>query len=123
MLADLLRLSRAAGMKTSGDGVDIIFQDERRQRIEIDTSESGSVRLWAVVARRASITRIEDPLMVACRNRVSELVGFDIDRMGRLMGECWIPAVALTVEEWALYLQNFADACDRVEYLLTGADG
>ena len=65
----------------------------------------------------------EDPHLQAWgRNRFSDLVGFKIDHAGRLVGEAWVPLAGLDGEEWSLYVNAVARACDRVEYLLSGGD-
>jgi hypothetical protein len=56
------------------------------------------------------------------RNRVTELVGFRLDRRGRIIGEAVLPSPGLTAKEWDLYVRAVARACDRFEYVLTGQD-
>jgi len=50
------------------------------------------------------------------------LMGFRIDRRGRLVGEAWVPKAGLTGEEFQLYVRHLAVEADRFEYGLTGRD-
>jgi hypothetical protein len=55
-------------------------------------------------------------------NRYRELVGFKTVERGTVIGESWVPTEALTAEEWEVHVRTVAKACDRLEYLWTGAD-
>jgi hypothetical protein len=54
------------------------------------------------------------------RNRLSDLLGFTIDRHGRLIGETWMPLTALTAEEFRIYVTELARVSDWHEFRLTG---
>jgi hypothetical protein len=55
-------------------------------------------------------------------NRYRELVGFKVAERGTIIGEAWVPMIDIRSDEWALYVRTVAKACDRLEYLWTGAD-
>jgi len=56
-------------------------------------------------------------------NRTSHLVGFRVDRGGRLVAESTAPTAGLTTEELKFYLRLTAATADRMELALTGRDG
>jgi hypothetical protein len=94
----------------------------RRQRLIVIEGESGSRVLHSRVARRAILNRVSEAELRAWqRNRVSELVGFRIDRRGVMVAETPIPA-DVTKEEWAFLALNLARSADRFEYILSGRD-
>jgi hypothetical protein len=83
--------------------------------------------LWSRVATRAQLNldsietgapEVESWLI----NRYRELVGFKVVERGTIIGEAWVPTQALTAEEWEVHVRTVAKACDRLEYLWTGAD-
>lgn len=77
----------------------------------------------AFVVRQSVVSSLPDlPVQIWLRNRAISLVGFRIDRKGRLVGEAWLPKIGLTVDEFRLYLRTVAIECDRFEYILTGRD-
>ena len=77
----------------------------------------------AFVVRQAVVSSImELPLQAWIRNRATQLVGFRVDRQGRLRAEAWVPKAGLTAEEFQLYVRRVAAESDRFEYLLTGRD-
>lgn len=124
-MSDWRRLSREAGLRVTGDKIEVTFSDSRKHRVTVEErTEQQGLRLWAVAARAAMIPGDpEGPHVHAWkRNRFSDLVGFKIDGRGRLVGEAWVPLAGLDAEEWAFYVRTVARACDRVEYLLSGRD-
>ena len=67
--------------------------------------------------------RIPDAALRAWkRNRSTQLVGFRVDRKGRLVGEAWVPKAGLERGEFLLYVVRVATECDLFEYHLTGKD-
>jgi hypothetical protein len=76
--------------------------------------------LRAVVLKRVS-TDIRPIIDAALRNAVSVLHGLRVE--GRqLIGECSLPRVGLTAEEFQTCARHLAQECDRLEYLNTGRD-
>jgi hypothetical protein len=123
--ADWRRLSRAARLHTEGDAVVVKLPPERSQRVlvAVDSDERG-FSLTSRVAPPRTVHRLMPHLLDRIReqNRLSELVGYRIDRKHRLVGECWVPAAGLDAEEWSFYVRTLAAACDRLEFVLTGGD-
>jgi hypothetical protein len=98
------------------------LQDGRRHRVTVDDMDD-SYRLTAVVAGAAVAGGIGDlPIRTWQRNRGTELVGFRIDKRGRLIGESWVPKAGLSAAEFQLYIHTVAAECDRYEFELTGKD-
>jgi hypothetical protein len=96
--------------------------DDRSHRVRVSESEDEFV-LHAFVVRRSVVASIPDlPLRVWQRNRVMSMMGFRIDKHGRLVGEAWVPKAGLTNSEFQQYLRHLAVEADRFEYELTGRD-
>jgi hypothetical protein len=123
MNADWRRLARSSGHSVRDDAIEVTFSDERRQIVHVEESNDGTFRLWSVAAPPAVVRGLAEPrLQVWRRNRVTELVGFRLDKRGRIIGEALLPSPGGTAEEWDLYVRAVARACDRFEYVLTGQD-
>lgn len=118
-------LCREARLPIDGSAIKVRFADERGHTVYVDNStlEGDAVRVWAVAARPSAVEGMSEPeSFAAFRNRRSDVVGFKLDRKGRLIGEAWIPADGLDAEEWGVYVRAVAQACDWLEYQLTGRD-
>jgi hypothetical protein len=123
---DWRRLSQDAGFAASDEGLLIRLTDTRQQRVLVDSTDPQALRVWSVAAspsRVAAASSDESAHLLAWRrNRASDLVGFKVDGRGRLIGEAWVPVAGLDPGEWRLYVTAVAQACDRVDYLLSGRD-
>lgn len=120
MLVDWRNWSRPVGWQADGDGF-LVPVGARRQRVTV-VEDSGVTLLRSRVARRAVLNSITEPELRAWqRNRVSELVGFRIDRQGVLIGESPLP-LGTGREEFTFLAFNLARAADRFEYVLSGKD-
>jgi hypothetical protein len=105
-----------------GDLVEVALPDGRAHRVSVEQTGHG-LTLTARVATRGAVAAIEEPeLFVWERNRVTQLVGFRIDKHDLLLGESWVPESGLTADELVFYVRHLAAECDRLEALLTGAD-
>jgi hypothetical protein len=105
-----------------GDRVAVTFENERRHRVVVRETDSAYV-LTAIVARQDVFTDVPDAALRAWkRNRSTQLVGFRVDRKGRLVGEAWIPKAGLERDEFLLCIMRVATECDLFEYQLTGKD-
>jgi hypothetical protein len=119
---DWRQFCTAAGLMVDGDHVAIALDDGRRHRVAV-SEESDAYRLTALVAGRAVLSEVADaPIRIWRRNRETQLVGFRIDRRGRLQAEAWVPKAGLSAEEFRLYLRTVAAEADRFEFTLTGQD-
>lgn len=104
------------------DGTADVPLGHRRHRVEI-IEEEDAYRFVAIVAHTAAVARMSGPSLFAWRrNRSSRLVGFRVDRKGRLIGEAWAPKAGLTAAEFQLQLRAVATESDRLEQVLTGRD-
>ena len=124
MSVDWRQLAAEASMHVDQTRIEITFGDlARAQDIFVDDGFEDSIRLSSVVARPSALPDPDVAVTSAwVRNRLSELVGFTIDRYGRMIGEAWVPKDGLTYDEFAFYVMLLARGCDRFEYLLTGKD-
>jgi hypothetical protein len=120
-------LSRRAGLPSVGGSIRVKCGDDRFQEVHVDDTGEDVLRIWSRVAsmRRLEtahpeIGGVEQELWLT--NRYRELVGFKVVGRGTVIGEAWLPKIDLTAEEWELYVRTVAVACDRMEYLWTGAD-
>ena len=102
--------------------LDVRFANERTQRVSV--SDAGDrYELSSIVARPAAVAEVPDAAMRAWRrNRSTHLVGFRIDKRGRLVGEAWAPKVGLTAAEFRFHVRQIARESDRFEFVLTGRD-
>jgi hypothetical protein len=120
MSADWKTWARSQGWAIEDEGFRV-HVGSRRQLISVMQHE-GRVLLRSRVARRAVLSRLADPAQQAWqRNRVSDLVGFRIDRHGVLVAETSLPADVMK-GEWTYLAFNLARAADRFEYVLTRKD-
>lgn len=128
MSADWKGLARQAGFAVAHDGsVAVSFEAGGSQTIFCELSVKGdTLRAWSPIARPSVVSDAagaESPLRYAWeRNRLSDLVGFTIDKHGRLIGETWIPMEGLAAEEIEFYFTELARVCDWHEFRLAGED-
>ena len=113
---------RNAELAVDGDSVVVTFDNQRRHRLDVRETDQTYV-LAGVVARHAIFAEVPDAALRAWRrNRSTQLVGFRVDRKGRLVGEAWVPKAGLERDEFLLYVMRVATECDLFEYHLTGKD-
>lgn len=109
-------------LSVRSDAIDVALPDGRGHRVTVGTT-SGGWSLTARVATRGAMAGVDDPeVLVWTRNRVTQLVGFRLDKHDLLIGESWVPVDGLTADEFVFYVRHLAAECDRLEALLTGAD-
>ncbi len=122
MAPDWARLCRGDGFAIEGDDIHVTLAAGRHQRVSV-ADRGASYELHSVVARPAVVDTIQDaPLRAWKRNRSALLVGFRVDRRGRLVGQAWVPKAGITADEFQAYVRRVAAESDRFEYVLTGAD-
>ena len=122
MAAEWSHLCMAPDLKCDAHHVDVTFGDGRGHRVNVEQQADAFV-LSAIVVRQSKVALQSDlPVQAWLRNRAVALVGFRIDKRGRLVGEAWMPKIGLTAEEFQLVVRNVAVECDRFEYVLTGRD-
>lgn len=125
MSADWKTLARGAGFRVSADDSIEVLLGPSRQIVHVDDSNNEAIRLWSVIATGKTLEEVaaDSYLRYAWeRNRLSDLVGFTVDRRQRLVGECWVPLAGLNSGELELHLQELARLCDWHEFRLTGTD-
>jgi hypothetical protein len=125
MSVDWRALSEEDGFELDGQAIRVVFGSGRSQKVVVAEDErSDGFTLTSVIASRSLVDRLYREILerIGEQNRLSELVGYRLDRRGRLIGESWCPTAGLTVDEWQFYVRNLAEACDRLEFVLTGAD-
>ena len=116
-------LSREAGLKVTGNEIRVRFGGDRSQTVIVDDSGPDAIRLSSTVVRRSDAARLPNAALETWKmNRYRELVGFKTVEHGRIIGEAWVPRIALAPGEWRLYVLTLARSCDRLEYLWTGRD-
>ena len=121
MTVDWAKLARSSEVQVL-DGAANVTLGHRRHRVDV-IEEEDAYRFVAIVAHPAAVARVPDPSLFAWkRNRSSKLVGFRVDRKGRLVGESWVPKAGLTAAEFQLHLRAVATESDRLEQVLTGRD-
>ena len=107
------------------DSIDVDLVDGRSHRVRVE-STSGAWQLTAVVATPSVLDQLDafDPPSNRCwlRNRLIDLVGYRIDRRGRLVANAWVPKLGLEAEEFVIQVRLLAREADRFEFLLSGAN-
>ena len=119
MAASWEQFCNAPDFEVDGPSIAVKFAEERSHTVTVKEQPDTYV-LSAVVARQAVLAFDDLPLEVWLKNRSVTLVGFRIDRRGRLIGEAWVPKAGLDAGEFQVYVRTLAIECDRFEYLLTG---
>lgn len=125
MSTDWRTFSQKAGFSVEDHAILVDLFEGRQQKVYVeDDGKDGYFRVWSVGASASALSEIQEPpeFFAWRRNHLSDLVGFKIDRKGRLIGEAWVPTAGLDEMEWAIYVNALAQSCDRIEYLLTGRD-
>ncbi|MGD9854329.1 MAG: hypothetical protein AB7U20_05195 [Planctomycetaceae bacterium] len=122
MAKDWASYCNAPDLTVDGPHITLDFGDDRRHLVTVK-EEPDAYIISGFVARQAVVASLPNlPVDIWLRNRAVTLMGFRIDRRGRLLGEAWVPKIGLTAEEFQLYLRTVAVECDRFEYILTGRD-
>lgn len=122
MVAKWSKYCSSPDLVVDGAHVDVAFNDNRSHRITVNENDDEFL-FRAFIVRQSVVSSLPDlPTQIWLRNRAISLVGFRIDRKGRLVGEAWLPKAGLTADEFQLYVRTVAVECDRFEYILTGRD-
>jgi len=122
MVANWPRYCRVTDMVVDEPTIDVAFSNDRKHRVVV-TENDDSFLISGVVIRRSIVSSLSDlPPQMWLRNRAVSLVGFRIDRRGRLIGESCLPKAGISPDEFQLYVRTVAIECDRFEYHLTGSD-
>jgi len=109
-------------MEVQGEHVIVTLDDERVQSVLV-TEEVDSLEFSSVVLRSGLTQSIPDVELLAWRrNRSMRLVGFKIDKRGRLVATAWAPLAGLTSSECTSLIRRLAREADLFEYQMTGAD-
>ncbi len=122
MTSSWTTLCHAKDLHPLDDGVEVVFSDDRKHKITVEEQVDAYLLKGIIVRQSVVFSAIDLPMQVWQRNRITPLIGFRIDKRGRLVGEAMVPKVGLTKEEFQLYLRAVASECDRFEYALTGRD-
>lgn len=100
-----------------------LSQDGRSQIVHLARRRDRYI-LSSVVAHVSAVN--EDRRSLAYRlwrrNALKAVVTFTIDHRERVIGRIDQPIESLRDKELKFYLQTLARECDRLEYILTGAD-
>lgn len=109
-------------VRISGDEVCVQFAGGRQHVVTIAETEE-TYELSAIVTRsREAAASANDDLRLWRRHRSCALVGFRLDKHGRLIGEGWVPREGVTADELQIHVRTLAAECDRLEHALTGRD-
>ena len=112
----------ASQISVDGENAVLVMTGDRRQRVEIRETPD-TYEFMSIVVRPSAIASVPDaPLRAWRRNRGLQLVGFRVDRKGRLVGEAWVPKAGLSRDEFLLSVRRCAAECDLFEFHLTGRD-
>jgi hypothetical protein len=125
--ADWRETARRAGFPVGkADTTTVELHGGGSQRVEFKVDEiNDALRATSIIAAPSVLGKAAGDSAhryAWVRNRLSDLVGFSVDRRGRLIGEAWIPLEGLTPDEFGLYVSELARVCDWHEFRLTGED-
>lgn len=113
---------RAKDFTIKSNLIDVKLGNERSHSVTIE-DDGEAYLLIARVAMKSIIKKIPNiKTSILKRNRVTQLIGFRIDKAGHLIGYAWIPKEGIFREEFQFYVRKLAFESDRYEYLLTGED-
>jgi hypothetical protein len=122
MSLDWSLLCDGSDFKIQGSEISVAFPDDRSHKVLLQESDDEYL-LTANVARRALVATLPDlAISVWQRNRTVSLMGFRIDKLGRLIAESCVPKNGLTASEFQFYVRHLAIEADRLEYILSGSD-
>jgi hypothetical protein len=122
MSPDWSSLCSVSDFEVDGQSIMVLFPDDRSHKILVQTSGNEYI-LTAVVAWPALVAATPDLAIFAWqRNRTVSLIGFRIDKKGRLVAESRVPQTGLTADEFQFYVRHLAIEADRFEYMLSGLD-
>ena len=104
--------------------VRIAFSRNGRSQVVLVTARRDRCVFSSVVAPARAVN--EDRRSLAFRllrrNALKSVVSFGIDRRERVIGLVDQPIESMHAKELRFYLETLARECDRLEYILTGAD-
>lgn len=123
MAADWLLFCKDNRCSIEDNGaIRVEFDDGRTHRVYV-TQTPDAWELKAVVASARFASSIEDLVLKSwVKNRVSDLVGYRLERGGRLVADAWVPRAGTTAETFMFQVLMLAREADRFEFNLTGAD-
>ena len=122
MSLDWSLLCAGSDFQVQGSEISVAFSDDRSHKVSLQESDYEYL-LTAIVAWPAVVATIPDlAISVWQRNRTVSLIGFRIDKRGRLIAESCAPRNGLTADEFQFYVRHLAIEADRFEYMLSGRD-
>jgi hypothetical protein len=122
MATDWRRFCRPKDLVVDGAEINVQLAEGRHHVIAVGETDE-CLQLVGIITRQAATAAIPDLLQTIWgKNRTTQLVGFRVDRKGRLVGETLVPRAGLEADEFQLCARTLAAECDRMEYLLTGKD-
>ena len=80
--------------------VNVKFGDDRRHRVTINEEDDAYVPSALVVGQAMAQSLPNLAMQASLWNRTTSLVGFRIDKRGRLIGEAWVPKAGLDASEF-----------------------
>jgi len=128
MLRTIAARRRATGavprLQLTGDSVTAILRDGHLQTIVCQRDEEKYILESTVLpSRTVRRKRVREVLICAWqRNRITDIVTFEVDDRLRLVGRIQQLAETIDSHELEFYIDTLARECDELEYLLTGRD-
>jgi len=122
MATEWRRFWKPRDLAVDGGEITVQLAEGRHHMISVQETDD-SFRLMGIVTRQAATAAIPNLLPIIWeKNRALQLVGFRVDRRGRLVGEVLVPRAGIDADEFQQCVRTLAAECDRIEYLLTGKD-
>ena len=108
----------------ANEGLVVSFTDGRKQQIYVKRKRA-CYTLTSNVLQRAKVDdlgRSNILRTIWTRNHSSKLVGFRLDKSGKLVGYIEHRAESLDPSDLAYCIEVLARECDRLEFVLSGED-
>lgn len=122
MATEWRRFCKPKDLVVDGAKITVQLSEGRHHVISVEETAE-SLQLAGVITRQAVTAAIPSLMSTIWeKNRATQLVGFRVDRKGRLVGEVLVPRIGIEADEFQLCVRTLAAECDRMEYLLTGKD-
>jgi hypothetical protein len=106
------------------DRLNVSFTGGRKQQIVVKRRRA-SYTLTSNVLQRAKVEELGRSNILRAiwtRNRSSRLVGFRLDKSGKVVGYIEHQAESLDPSDLAYCIEVLARECDRLEFVLSGED-
>ncbi len=111
-------------VELAGETATVFLHDGHRQTITFRRNGKEYILESTILPSRIVRRRTTREILICAwqRNRITDIVTFDVDARLRLVGRIQQLAETIDSKELEFYIDTLARECDELEYLLTGRD-